>query len=81
MTKEEIVVACQVLDIAELAFVRKHLQDMSLMRLHEAEAHRQAACEHLRAKEGEYVHGLVTWHCPDCGASRQISHHRERGGK
>ena len=81
MTYPEILTAICALPLEDVAQLRNDVRDILQAKVGEAEAHRQAHCEHLRAKEGEYYRGLVTWHCPDCGASRQISHHRERGAQ
>ena len=79
MTKEDIVVAIKALPLEDVATIRVQVNNIFRFKVCEAEAHRQANCPHLRATEGEYYTGLVTWHCPDCGASRKVSHHRERG--
>ena len=79
MTRDEIYIAIRNLPLEDVAQLRRDVADILLLKVGEAKAHREANCPHTRAKEGEYYAGLVTWHCPDCGASRQLSHYRERG--
>lgn len=81
MTYEELEAAVKAASLDDKVKLRVKLRDWVILEAAELEAHRQANCEHLRAKEGEHISGLVSWYCPDCRATRKISRYRERGAE